>query len=66
MTDQPTPENDDQIPEPTPATEPTEPAPEAELTGDSADSAPEPTEATGDSADSAPEPEIPRANASPR
>ena len=51
MTDQPTPENDDQIPEPPPATETppaTEPAPEAEPTGDSADSAPEPETPEGE------------------
>ncbi|SHM05319.1 23S rRNA pseudouridine2605 synthase [Paracoccus solventivorans] len=47
MTDQPTPDNDDQIPEPPPAPEPTD------------DSAPEPTEATDGNADSAPEPETP-------
>ncbi|WP_449042600.1 pseudouridine synthase [Paracoccus sp. (in: a-proteobacteria)] len=48
MTDQPTPENDDQIPETPPAPEPTETAPEAEPTGDSADSAPGPATPEGE------------------
>jgi len=51
MTDQPTPDNDDQTPEPTSATETppaTEPAPEAEPTGDSADSANEPETPEGE------------------
>ncbi|WP_415392585.1 pseudouridine synthase [Paracoccus sp. SJTW-4] len=48
MTDQPTPDNDDQIPKPPPAMEPTETAPEAEPTGDSTESAPEPETPEGE------------------
>ena len=48
MTDQSTPENDDQIPDIPPAPELTETAPEAEPTGDSADSAPGPATPSGE------------------